>query len=284
MRIAQPQTEEDFRARDRLLQAALRNDALPYEIAKEYPLVLNRESGQWSWCGFIGERIVAHVNLWPRECNGRRIGLVGNVATDAEFRGRGLMQKMFEATKNVAQEQGLTALVLWSDLQEFYQKLGFRSCGRERRYLFSRDRLKRYAIPSSLAPATPDCAGQLLPHRYPTAVTLARSIAEMNSQLGIPDTHTFRFTGGYAVEGRGADLRGVVHEWGAQSPEDLLGALHGIVSQRQLSQIMLLTPATLATEWDRACRSVASQMEEHPMALATGEDLDSLFVWGLDSI
>ena len=284
MRIAHPKTEHDFQVRDRLLQASLRDESLPYGIAKEYPLVLSENASQWSWCGFIEDRMVTHINLWPRELRGCRIGLIGNVATALDFRGRGLMQKMFDAMKEQAKDQGLTALVLWSDLPEFYQKLGFRSCGSERRYLFHYRQLLRYRPPHDLEPVLPGKAEQLLPHRYPTANTLARSTSEMLLQLSIPDTHTFAFANGYAIEGRGADLRGVVHEWGASSQEIMLGALHGITKMRGLEHIMLMAPGDLAPEWDRIYQAVALSSEQLPMALGYGESLDDIFIWGLDSI
>jgi predicted N-acetyltransferase YhbS len=284
MRVAHPKTEEEFAARDSLLQASLREASAAYGIAAEYPLVLGRAGARFSWCGFEGSRVVAHINLWPREMSGRRLGLVGNVATDPEFRGRGLMHTMFKEIRIAAQEQGLTGLLLWSDLQEFYQKLGFRSCGHERRYLFQAADLGRRGpeVPVSLAP--PAAAGQMLPLRHKLALTLSRSVAEMAALLAIPDTHAFLFHRGYAVEGRGADLRGVVHEWGAASPEELLGALYGVAKARDLAQVMLLAPGDLDAAWDRVLRAAAISTELHPMALAQGEGLDELFVWGLDSI
>jgi predicted N-acetyltransferase YhbS len=284
MRVAHPKTEEEFAARDSLLQASLREGGAGYGIAAEYPLVLGRAGARFSWCGFEGARVVAHINLWPREVSGRRVGLVGNVATDPEFRGRGLMHTMFKEIRVAAQKQGLTGLVLWSDLQEFYQKLGFRSCGRERRYLYQAVDLGRCSQGVTVRPAGPADAGHMLPLRHEVALTLSRSTAEMAAQLAIPDTHGFLFPRGYAVEGRGADLRGVVHEWGAASPEDLLGALYGIAEARDLAQVMLLAPGDLDFAWDRVLRAAALSAEEHPMALAQGEGLDELFVWGLDSI
>lgn len=284
MRVAHPKTEEEFAARDGLLQASLRENGALYGIAAEYPLVLGRAGGRFSWCGFEGSRVVAHINLWPREVSGRRVGLVGNVATDPEFRGRGLMHTMFKEIRVAAQEQGLTGLVLWSDLQEFYQKLGFRSCGRERRYVFEAPQLERRSQGIRVHQAKPSDAGHMLPLRHKAALTLSRSEAEMAALLAIPETHGFLFHRGYAVEGRGADLRGVVHEWGAASPEDLLGALYGVALARDLPQVMLLAPGDLDVAWDRALRASALSAEEHPMALAQGEGLDELFVWGLDSI
>lgn len=284
MRISHPCNEAEFKARDELLQAALRDEPTNYDIASEYPLVLCRSSANFSWCGFIGSDLVAHVNLWPRRVQGRNIGVIGNVATASEFRGRGIMRTMFETIKKVANQKGLSALLLWSDLQEFYQKLGFRSCSQERRYLFVAPALKNFSGSLKLTPAHPECAAQLLPRRYFTRQTLDRDVWEMQKQLSIPETHAFQFDGGYIVEGRGSDLRQIVHEWGAVSPEDLLAALSSLMQLRGLDHIMLLSPKEISSSWDRVLSHNAESVTIHPMALVDSDGFDDLFVWGLDSI
>lgn len=284
MRISHPCNESEFKARNRLLQACLRDATTSYDIASEYPLVLSQSGANFSWCGFIGSDLVAHINLWPRRVHNRKIGIVGNVATAEEFRGRGLMRTMFETIKKIASKNGIDTLLLWSDLQEFYQKLGFRSCGLERRFIFAADRLKFFAERIQLSIATPDSASEILPLRYQTKKTLDRSLWEMRQQLSIPDTHTLQFAGGYIVEGRGADLRETVHEWGAKCPQDLLAALHGLVQWRGLSHIMLLTPQEIQSSWESVLSANAESVTVHPMAMVDSDGFDDLFVWGLDSI
>src|SRR5688572_20896533 len=102
MRLFHPVTPAARAARDRLLAAALREGGAPFPIAAEYPLVLADDAAAWSYCLGEADDVAAHANLWPRllvdRTAGREIpiGLVGNVATDAARRGRGLMRQLLD--------------------------------------------------------------------------------------------------------------------------------------------------------------------------------------------
>src|SRR4051794_28539742 len=111
-------------ARNRLLQRALRPEPAPFAIEREYPLVLGERGLGFSYCLGRGVDMVAHANLWPRTLvtgSGEvQVGLVGNVATDERYRGQGVMRSLLLELKREAERLGLKALVLWSDLLEFY--------------------------------------------------------------------------------------------------------------------------------------------------------------------
>lgn len=298
MRFFHPKTVADFSARDRLLTHALRAEWAPFPIATEYPLVLSESGVHTSYCLGEGETILAHANLWPRlmiDQQGTReirIGLVGNVATDAAHRGQGLMRRLLEKLKAQASTSGLSALVLWSDLLEFYQKQGFSSCGQEARYVFHTKRLPASKSWRQTAPVGTDLR-RCLDLRLPVPTTLARSVEEFAALLTIPATDFLRHDSGYLVMGKGVDMLGVVHEWGAPDPETLLGGLRTAAAARNFDECMLLAPATLAPEWHSALAAHAVRTEIHPMALmwtpegtdpATRSSLASSFIWGLDSI
>lgn len=314
MHVFHPSNAAQLAARDRLLQQALRPEPLTFSIASEYPLVLAPDVANRSYCFALESdgAVLAHANLLPRTTAGRKIGLIGNVATDEHWRGRGVMREVFGHLQQEAKRLDLAALFLWSDLHEFYQKLGFQSFGCEIRFTFSRKMLctKLRQRPSFLpAPQSRNLhlAKALLQARFPHHPTLDRSLDEHVRLLQIPMLELFvapsttslagvsAAVGGYLAMGKGFDMAGVVHEWGAPSPEYLLQGLADVLNMSQLDQIVLLSPGALQADWCQQLADVADTVENHPMALACFldketdaaqivKDLQSLFIWGLDSI
>jgi GNAT superfamily N-acetyltransferase len=291
-----------------MLQAALRPEPLPFPIAAEYPLVLAADAAMLSYCLGHGVDVVAHANLWPRAAltrEGRavKIGLVGNVATDARRRGQGLMRNLFEHLERRAAEQELTALYLWSDLLGFYQNLGYRSCGTELRFAYGRalEESTRSAPARGLALIAADqvdepLAAALLARRLPHLPTLARTPQELRAQLRIPLTQLYLAEidgdlAGFWVIGKGYDMGGVVHEWGATSPAVALAGLGELLATTGHETLTLLAPGSMAASWREPLTAAAEALEEHPMALMKPlgstvalAELEGLFIWGLDSI
>src|SRR4051794_38949236 len=95
IKLFHPTTAAHFLARDALLQTSLREGASAYPITREYPLVLAPDAFAASFCAEAGGfAVAAHANLLAREfvfpAGAKiRIGLVGNVATEAGLRGKG---------------------------------------------------------------------------------------------------------------------------------------------------------------------------------------------------
>ena len=135
-----------LKSRNSLLQETLRPEPQEFSIELEYPLALSESSLNRSFGGFIDSELVTHVNLLPRqillnEIAVGRVGLIGNVATSPIHQGHGLMRQTMEQIINVAQSQKLDAILLWSDLDDFYTKLGFVKVGKERRFFISKKSL-----------------------------------------------------------------------------------------------------------------------------------------------
>lgn len=125
MTIIKNVSTQDLAQRNQLLQNCLRPEPLPYPIQSEYPIVLNPDCHDYSHCLYDEDRVIAHANLWPRylvDDKGRtvaKIGLIGNVATNDEYRGRGIMSKLLTYLESKAILADMQALVLWSDLSKF---------------------------------------------------------------------------------------------------------------------------------------------------------------------
>lgn len=315
MKIFTPNSSIEHAERNSLLQKSLRESAQCFSIESEYPIVLSRDGSRFSYCFRHENVLVAHANLWPRvvTCSVTKqrwnIGLIGNVATDERFRGRGIMSNVLEHLKSVATDTNLSILILWSDLLEFYQKQGFRSFGEERRYIYTEDSLSKRHVDSpikdvfynkheisSISDVTLDTFMDLRPK---TTLTIDRTTREFASLLRIPNLNVFSSTDSngrlyaFAILGKGADMESVVHEWGADSASDILNLLSFILSDSDREAAMLLTPKELPKDLHKELNSFVSGKEQHPMALAWTHPalpknecrhLEKLFIWGLDSI
>lgn len=300
MHLIHPTSPRQIANRNRMLQRALREEPLPFAIEAEYPLVLAASAAALSYCLGDEDVTLAHANLWPRRLAEHNVGLVGNVATDAQWRGQGLMRTLLKELKGEAERTGLEALILWSDLLEFYQKHGFQSFGHERRYIFAAGAPDAGASGVAYLPLPDDTASlvaaELLALRHPVARTVARTPAEMSALLTIPALTVLGAVGdrgrleGYALLGKGADMIGVIHEWGAPSPAHLLAAVRAAADLTGYADILVLAPGDLDAGWHAALAAKAAAVTEHHIGLAwtrtpaVAATLASSFIWGLDSI
>jgi predicted N-acetyltransferase YhbS len=313
MQTLTPSVENKLAQIETLLATSIWQSQPTWHFRDEYPLVLSPERfDNHSQVLIVDGKIVAHLSLLPRtllDPNSDRyfsVGFIGNVATHIDFRGQGLQTRLFNQTAEIAQGLGIDLLILWSDLNQFYQKLGFSSIGQEKRYLIVRKRTKitsdinhserlRLTTPSSL---TNPMLQTLLPMRQSGRYYIQRTVDEFRMLLNIPNTKLFiagdpSQLSGYVVVNRGSDMHDVIHEWGFKRPQDLQASMQSLLENMQREQLLLLTPSGMAHPWQKALESISSSVEIHPMALAkimgrNGQKaftaLSQSFIWGLDSI
>ena len=308
-----PFSNDLFKQRSNLLQQSLRPNCNSYPIESEYPIVLSKDNPQFSYCvtesdrKFSPPKLVAHANFWPRMMFEKStqveypIALVGNVATDLKYRGCGVMKNLLESLWRRATQSSFHALILWSDLHQFYQKLGFTACGYEHRICFSHQKLQnftgdfKFVVPASESFGE-DVVNEMLRLRVSTPFSLKRSSKEFMELLKIPDTivlmsYQDQELNAYVILGKGNDMIGVVHEWGASKPEIILAALKHIVLATRWQHIWLLAPVNIGNIWMKAFQPYTHCLETHPLALAKCKEgspirkvIENGFIWGLDSI
>lgn len=290
--------------RNKLLQASLRPEEPLFPIEEEYPTVLNKNFVGRSFCLSDHDQIIAHANLWMRHLINQnsgeqlKVGLIGNVASHEQFRGQGLAKKLLTKLETLSSKQGVTLLLLWSDLITFYQKMGFYAFGKEVRMQFTKSSVGEKEYDYRLV--TPENIDDqmiisMLKLRFPSQVTLHRSMAEYRELLNIP--HTFLFTYkkgesllGFMILGKGYDMAGVIHEWGAEEPGILVGGISKLFSSTSLEEVTLLTPNDMPANWSDCFVLNVKSQNAFPVCLAkqvcgdVPDWAEKLFVWGLDSI
>jgi len=300
--------------RNALLQEALRPGFQDYSIESEYPIILKPGKDNFSYCTVApgknhrDQELLAHANLWPRTLichdSGKsvKVGLVGNVATKRSSRGQGLMNRLLQFLWDHAKNQDLKALILWSDLTSFYQKMGFKQKGTELRLFLYRDDLKNVPDESHIVSVIPASSlslrnlDTLLKLRFQTPASLHRSAGEFKTLLSIPDTMlliqgSLSSLFGYCILGKGFDMPGVIHEWGAFHPEIILNIIRHILVTTEWEFLMLLSPPLNRSPWLKPLTTVARKVETHPLGhirTVEGSTADKIFrksfLWGLDTI
>jgi predicted acetyltransferase len=305
MIIRHPRENKEFSDRNELLQNSLRPETLPFNIASEYPTILNKENASTSYCMYNAEdKIIAHASLLIRDVVDKdnncidQIGLIGNVATCQQHRGKGHMSTLLKHLEMKAKEYHLSGLILWSDLGKFYQNLGYESLGIENRVLLRRtvNALERpkihYVIEMNPRLQAKDLAA-LLDMRLKTGFTLHRSIDTFKDLLTIPYCDIFTIKQKHEIKaffilGKGYDMMGVIHEWGRTSDRALNYLLDAILKELHGDDILMLSPEILNLDLDNV---LMVEQNKHQMAwiryIADEKKAlynNSFFIWGLDSI
>jgi predicted acetyltransferase len=148
-----------------------------------------------------------------------KVGGIGSVVTSDKHRNQGLSSKTIDSCIEAARSLGCDFAILWSDLHDFYRRLGFELAGTEVSALIDRefkveDIHLKFLDSARIAP-------EALHRLYSQhTVTSLRTLDETRRYLQIPNTKVYTAwdkTGSlkaYAIEGKGADLTGYIHEWG----------------------------------------------------------------------
>ena len=296
MQFLSPSSKKLIKERNRLLGECLREEPQDFPIEKEYPIVLDPMFPHFSHCLKEGSKIIAHANIWPRvmvDASQREryhVFLVGNVATHQDYRNKGIMRELLASIEEMATSQKACGLILWSDLSSFYHKLGFKSLGREYRFLFNYNPQKAGLNIFKPVPQSHISTANLedmLALRPKVPLTLFRSPLEFEKLLTIPKTHLFAAFDqeriiSYAICGKGADMVGVIHEWGGD-PSYVELSVHKAMAHLDFNSLILLSPTK---ERHFVDQSVSSS--KHPMAfykpLKDAFGIEDAFIWGLDSI
>ena len=304
MQLILPKTKDLIKERNSVIQTSLRNPESKLKVEDEYPIVLEPSNSQYSYCLMDDNQIVCHANLWPRNIccpsGNLPIGLIGNVATRESHRNKGLMSLLFQNLEKIALGKNLSALVLWSDLDKFYEKLGFSPIGLEKRFYlaFTSPSQKSESFTKHKSDNIPDSlVSDILNLRFNHEITIERTVDEFKRLLRIPEMDLFTLEtrskiSSYCLLGKGEDMFGVVHEWGAPDPKELIKLLEQVSSCKRFPEMILLTPHTLREDWENQLLKVSKYFETHPMALGkviapnqiSNRIINNLFIWGLDSI
>ncbi|MGE3756725.1 MAG: GNAT family N-acetyltransferase [Pseudobdellovibrionaceae bacterium] len=212
--------ESEFKKLLEFLDANLRKGN-EWSIAREYPTALSLGNLHNIRMVTDGEEICSHAVLKPLIVKTPllpiKVGAIGSVVTESSHRNKGLSKKLLEDCLGLAQKQDCDVAILWTNLYDFYRKLGFELAGTEMSFVVENEfrgplHHLRFIEDNKISPDA------LLRIYMQHTVTTHRSAEEVRKFMQIPNTRIYSAwdsvgsLAAYAIEGKGADLSGYIHE------------------------------------------------------------------------
>jgi GNAT superfamily N-acetyltransferase len=227
--VAPPRDPAELESACSLLGAILRPER-PRSLVEEHPAIFGGAANGELRVLWEEGRPLGGAAIVVREAatpHGKlRLGLIGSVATDPSARGRGVGRAVLASCEASLRDWGCAAALLWADVPRFYERCGYVGAGCELLLVFPHDApLPPVDGCARSVPEEWDCVERLR-RREPARTD--RPSAESFAHYGGAATAVFVHRGArgdidaYAAVGRGADLRGVIHESG--------GSLFGILA------------------------------------------------------
>ncbi|MBK9294306.1 MAG: GNAT family N-acetyltransferase [Oligoflexia bacterium] len=106
-----------------------------WSVADEYPTVFTEHNLHNFRIIKTPDEILSHAVIKPLLTKTRRavfkVGCIGSVITNEKHRNSGLSQNVIQECLNEIKKQDCDFAILWSNLYDFYRKLGFELAGSE---------------------------------------------------------------------------------------------------------------------------------------------------------
>ena len=233
--------ESEFESLVTFLNQNLRQN-VSSPIQHEYPtaLVLNNIHNMSIITDEETSQIVSHALVKPLVMKSPhtvfKIGAIGSVVTSPDFRNRGLSTQNIHRCLDMARTQNCEMVILWTDKYDYYKKFGFETAGFEYTYqvspLSTNSNINtdlKFLKTNKVDPSA------LLRLYSQHTVGCVRTVEDFQKFLTIPNTNVYTAWSkenqllGYAIEGKGIDLQGFIHDW-AGGTSTLLDLLNFIVT------------------------------------------------------
>lgn len=251
------------------LDKHLRKDR-EWSVMQEYPLAFDPKNQHNVRIITDNNEIVSHAVLKPTILKTPyavfNAGMIGSVMTDPRFRNQGLSASLIENCLAQAQAMSCDFAILWTDLFDFYRKFGFELAGTEISLIINQNftPVKRRSDLKFIQgkQIDPNAILRLYNLHSTTAVRTAEDIKKF---LQIPNSRIYTAWNinnqmeAYAIEGKGVDLQGYIHEWGGNT--SALLELFKHIQEQQQKEIIAITP-THSKNLIRQCLESGAQRFE----------------------
>ena len=222
-----------------------------WSVAQEYPTAVSTKNIHNFRIITEQNDIVSHAVIRPTIIKTRRglfkVGCIGSVVTHQSYRNKGHSQAIMQECIQAVTEQGCDIAMLWTNLWDFYRKLGFELAGSEvslvvgNSFRFTSEKKYKIIEGNKIDPQA------FLRVYMQHTVSSVRTLDELDKYLKIPNSRIYTAWDdenkmiAYAVEGKGADLNGYVHEWGGSV--DALMSLFAHIQKAQKRDITVISPS-----------------------------------------
>lgn len=247
--LAHAPTQEEYKDLVKFLDQNLRPQN-KWSITSEYPTALNQENIHNLRIITEGNQVLSHAALKPHIIKTPiaifKAGAIGSVVTHDKYRNQGLSRTVLNDCLDLAKKQDCDFAILWTNLHDFYQKIGFALAGYEvslaidSNFEVQRDTQYKILKTSNVDP--------MALHKLMSQHTVStfRNPDEVRKYLNIPNSNVYTLwepngaLGAYCVEGKGADLGGYIHEWGGGVSRIL--QLLKYIQEDQKREIKIIAP------------------------------------------
>lgn len=217
--------ENELQAVLQFLDRSLRPDAT-WPISSEYPTALTKSNIHNMRIVTDQDQVVSHAVLKPLIIKSPlmilKAGAIGSVVTAQDHRGQGLSTQVIQGCLDEARAQDCDLAILWTNLYDFYRKMGFELAGFEESVIIEKEFIAPEARSLKFMQGCQVSPEAILRVYSQHSVCTARTAEDIRKFLQIPKTQLYTAwdsTGAlvaYAVEGKGADLTDYIHEWGGK--------------------------------------------------------------------
>lgn len=195
-----------------------------WSIAEEYPLAIhfsnlnNVRVIRDADGGFLSAAVMKPLVI-KSPAGLFKAAAIGSVVTSPDHRNKGLSTQVLQACIEAGRAHGCDFAILWTNLYDFYRKIGFELGGIE----------VSLSVPENIKAESSDLRFMQGNRVDPEAILRVysqhttgsvRTAEDIRKFLQIPNSRVYTAWDSenrlqaYAVEGKGADLDGYIHEWG----------------------------------------------------------------------
>lgn len=235
-----------------------------WSVRDEFPSLFNKKKLIYSRIITQGAEILSHAAIRPLIVRTPvavfKVGAIGSVVTSSHHRHQGLSTRVLTSCLNEATTMKCDFAILWSNLFDFYRKMGFELAGYEMCLVFEQPLPpeKTKSLPQDyLFRKGQDVAPEALLKLYQNHSVIAiRAIEDVRRFLKIPNSQVFTAWDrsgnlkAYTVEGKGLDFQDHIHEW-AGDVESLL-ALFNHIRMQQTNPLYVICPIHATSLFRRA--------------------------------
>ena len=245
-----PHKNEELKSVISFLDVNLRND-VKWSIADEYPTTYALENLSNLRIIKDGDNVLSHAAVKTEIIRTHfglfKVAAIGGVVTSKEHRAQGLSAKILENCITLAQNEGHDVAILWTNLFDHYRKLGFELAGTEVAIIIDKPFLTEPSTNLNFIKGFQVSAEAIERVYSQHSVISLRTAADIARYMRIPNSNIYtawnKQSGqlvAYAVEGKGSDLSGYIHEWGGGVTE--LMSLFNYISGDQKRKLAIITP------------------------------------------
>lgn len=195
-----------------------------------------------------------------------QITVLGSIFTHKDYRHQGHSRKIIESCIEHAKQSGSELMILWTDLVNFYQKFGFELAGTEISAELGDGFNFNEMSPGLQIKKNIKIDPQLILKIYQShSVFSHRTVEDIKQLMTIPQARIYSAWNAqgvlqaFAVEGKGSDLQGYVHEWGGS-----VSALMPLFAQmkKDMGKVMVMCP--------KHAQNLTRKLESHGAKLHEG--------------